>query len=156
MDLAIIPTRWVSNDVKLLTYYGFVTGVVSGQLTLEPPTGHFCPNVNVTYTCHGSQVELMSWSAKPYISGNDAINYSPGFIYANNETMIFIEGTDNRFFSSLTSIMFNRHDVTVANITTTLRVITSGLDNGTNITCETYRGRNRSRSSSILYFAGMY
>ena len=136
--------------------YDFKTGNVSGQPTLEPPTGHFCPNVNVTYTCHDSQVELMSWSAKHYISGNDVINYSPGFIYANNETMILIEGTDNHFFSSLTSIMFNRHDVTVANITTTLRVITSGLDNGTNITCEICRGIKRSQSSSILYFVGMH
>ena len=130
------------------------TGNVSGELTLEPPTGRFCPNVNVTYTCYDSQVDLMRWTAEPYITRTDAIRYSPAYI--NNETMIFIEGTDNHFFSSLTNIMFNRHDVTVANITTTLRVITSGLDNGTNITCVTYKGIKRSQSSSILYFVGKY
>ena len=91
----------------------------------------------------------MSWIAKPYIS---KIRYLPQY----NDTMIFSEGTDNRFFSSLTSIMFNRDDVTVANITTSLRVTTSGLDNGTNITCVTYRGIKRSQSSSVLYFVGMY
>ena len=42
-------------------------------------------------------------------------------------------------------------NINVANITTTLTVITSGLDNGTNITYVTYKGVTKSQSSSILY-----
>jgi hypothetical protein len=95
----------------------------------------------------------MSWLAEPYISGNDVINFSPGLIYASNSSMVFIEGANNHFFSKLTGIMFNSDNINVANITTTLTVVTSGLDNGTNITCVTYRGVTKSQSSSILYFA---
>ena len=69
--------------------------------------------------------------------------------------MVFIEGANNHFFSKLTSIMFNSDNINVANITTTLTVVTSGLDNGTNITCVTYRGVTKSQSSSILRFAGI-
>ena len=128
---------------------------VSGQPALEPPTSQFCPDINVTYTCNDDQVDLMSWLAEPYISGNDVINYSPGLIYASNSSMVFIEGANDQFFSSLMSIMFNSNNINVANITTTLTAITSGLDNGTNMTCVTYRGVTKSQSSSILYFASM-
>ena len=47
--------------------------------------------------------------------------------------------------------MFISDNINVANITTTLTVITSGLDNGTNITCVTYKGVTKSQSFSILY-----
>ena len=102
------------------------TGTVSGQSTLEPPTSPFCPDINIPYTCNDGQVNLMSWLAEPYISGN---NYAPGLIHANNESMVFIEGANNHFFSNLSSIMFNSDNINVANITTILTAITSGLDN---------------------------
>ena len=41
--------------------------------------------------------------------------------------MVFIEGANNHFFSKLKSIMFNSDNINVANITTTLTVITSAL-----------------------------
>ena len=98
----------------------------------------------------------MSWSAEPYLAGNDIINYSPGLIYVNNETMTLMEETTkNNFSSRLMSIIFNRTDINVADITTTLTFKTSGVRNGTNIMCTTYRRSKISQSSSILYFAGM-
>ena len=39
-------------------------------------------------------------------------------------------------------------------MTTILTVITSGIENGTNITCLTYRGGYPLVSSAVLYFAG--
>ena len=99
----------------------------------------------------------MSWSAEPYLAGNAIINYSPGLIYyVNNETMTLMEETTkNNFSSRLMSIIFNRTDINVADITTTLTFKTSGVRNGTNIMCTTYRRSKISQSSSILYFAGM-
>ena len=76
-------------------------GTVSGQPALEPPTSQFCPDINITYTCNDDQVDLMSWLAEPYISGNDVINYAPGLIHTNNESMVFIEGANNNFFSTI-------------------------------------------------------
>ena len=130
-------------------------GSVSGKLTLEPPTVFFCPDVNVTYTCHDDQVDLMSWSAEPYFTENDIL-YSPGLIYVNNESVVFIEGTNKNFISSLMTIVYNSDNTEVANITTTLTVITRSLENGTNITCLTNRRLKKSQSFSILYFAGIY
>ena len=136
----------------LLSVAGCI-GSVSGKLTLEPPTGFFCPDVNVTYTCHDDQVDLMSWFAKPYFTENDIL-YSPGLIYVNNESVVFIEGTNKNSISSLMTIVYNSDNIDVANITTTLTVITRGLGNGTNITYLTNRRLNRLQSFSILYFAG--
>ena len=136
----------------LLSVAGCI-GSVSGKLTLEPPTGFFCPDVNVTYTCHDDQVDLMTWSAKPYFTENDIL-YSPGLIYVNNESVVFIEGTNKNFISSLMTIVYNSDNIEVANITTTLTVITRGLGNATNITCLTNRRLNISQSFSLLYFAG--
>ena len=95
----------------------------------------------------------MSWSAEPYFTRNDIL-YSPGLIYVNNESVVFIEGTNKNFISSLMTIVYNSDNIEVANITTTLTVITRGLGNGTNITCLTYRRVEKSQSFSILYFAG--
>ena len=89
----------------------------------------------------------MSWSAKPYFTENDIL-YSPGLIYVNNESVVFIEGTNNNFISSLMTIVYNSDNIDVANITTTLTVITRGLGNGTNITCLTYRRVEKSQSFS--------
>ncbi|CAI8001986.1 hypothetical protein GBAR_LOCUS3294, partial [Geodia barretti] len=57
-------------------------GSISGQPTLVPPTGYFCPNVNVTYTCHDSNVTSMTWFAE---NRNRGIPYVPGF--TSNESM---------------------------------------------------------------------
>ena len=150
-SLVLVFKRLVNHLLceMLLSVAGCI-GSVSGKLTLEPPTGYFCADVNVTYTCHDDQVDLMSWSAKPYFTENDIL-YSPGLIYVNNESVVFCKN----FTSSLMTIVYNSDNIEVANITTTLTVITRGLGNGTNITCLTNRRLNRSQSFSLLYFAGI-
>ena len=95
----------------------------------------------------------MSWSAELYFTRNDIL-YSPGLIHVDNESVVFIEGTNKNFTSSLMTIVYNSDNIDVANITTTLTVITRGLGNGTNITCLTYRRVEKSQSFSFLYFAG--
>ena len=61
----------------------------------------------------------MSWSAEPYFTENDIL-YSPGLIYVNNESVVFIKGTNKNFISSLMTIVYNSDNIEVANITTTL------------------------------------
>ena len=119
-------------------------GCVSCQPTLEPPTGHFCPEVNVTYSCHDSQVMAMAWFAEPYFSGNQGIKYAPGF------TTNVTRKRGDYFYTQATSFSVDMEKNMFLSVTTTLTVITSGLENGTNITCLTTRGGG----SSILYFAG--
>ena len=124
-------------------------GFVTCQPSVEPPTGHFCPEVNVTYTCHDSLVTAMTWFAEPYFSGNQGIKYAPGF--TTDETM----KKGDYFYTQATSFSVDIEKNTFMNVTTTLTVVTSGLENGTNILCLTTRGGGlKLVSSSILYFAG--
>ena len=59
------------------------------------------------------------------------------------------------FYSKATNFSVDMEEKTFLSVTTTLTVITSGLENGTNITCLTTSGGGvRLVSSSILYFAG--
>ena len=126
------------------------TGTGSGQPTLEPPTGHLCPEFNVTYTCHDSLVTAMIWFAEPYFSGNQGITYAP--VSITNETM----KKGDYFYSKATDFIVNFETEKFENVTTTLTIVTSGLENGTNITCQTTRGGGlKLVSSSILYFAGI-
>ena len=125
-----------------------LTVCVNCQPTLEPPTGLFCPEVNVTYTCHDSLVTAMTWFAEPYFSGNQGIKYAPGF--TTDETM----KKGDYFFSKATNFSVDMEKNMFLSVTTTLTVITSGLENGTNIRCLTTRSSLKLVSSSILYFAG--
>ena len=126
----------------------FLSGSVSGQPNLEPPTGYFCPNVNVTYTCHDSNVSSMTWYAEPYISRSLGIQYAPGF--TSNESMKKYDS----FYAQAINFSVDIETEMFISVTTILTVITSGIENGTNITCLTYRGGYPLVSSSILYFAG--
>ncbi|CAI8056316.1 hypothetical protein GBAR_LOCUS30677 [Geodia barretti] len=119
-----------------------------GQPTLEPPTGYFCPNVNITYTCHDSQVTEMTWFAEPYFSGNQGIRYAAVSI---NQT----KNIGDSFYTQATSFSVDIETEKFISVTTILTVITRGIENGTNITCLTYRGGYPLVSSSILYFADL-
>ena len=119
-----------------------------GQPTLEPPTDYFCPDVNVTYTCHDSNVSSMTWHAEPHISRSLGIQYAPGF--TSNESMKKYDS----FYSQATNFSVDIETGKFISVTTILTVIASGIENGTNITCLTYRGGYPLVSSSILYFAG--
>ena len=65
----------------------------------------------------------------------------------------------NKYLSAtLVNITQRNMTAEMADLTTSLIVITDGLKNGTNITCQTFRIINGilsvSRSTSTLYFAG--
>ena len=103
--------------------------------------------MNVTYTCHDSQVDFLSWSAHPYFFGNRAFFYGPG---GATETRRITE----YFYTEATSVDVDVENVTFVDVTTNLRVVTSGVQNRTNISCITYRGDESRLTSSVLYFAG--
>ena len=58
------------------------------------------------------------------------------------------------FYTQATNFSVDIETEKFISVTTILTVITSGIENGTNITCVTYRGGYPLVSSSILYFAG--
>ncbi|CAI8040829.1 hypothetical protein GBAR_LOCUS22704 [Geodia barretti] len=128
--------------------YAVLTGS-HGQPTLDPPTGYFCPDVNVTYTCHDSNVTTMTWYAEPHISG-PGILYVPGY---TSESMKKYDG----FYAQITNFSEDIETEKFISVTTILTVITSGIENGngTNITCVTYRGGYPLVSSSVIYFADL-
>ena len=88
----------------------------------------------------------MAWYAEPHIPKNQGIQYAPGF--TSNESM----KKDDSFYSQATN--FSMEAGRFVSVTTILTVITSGIENGTNITCLTFKGGHPLVSSSILYFAG--
>ena len=114
---------------------------------MEPQTGHFCPDVNVTYICHDSNVTVMAWYADPYL-GKQGIPYVPGYI--RNETMM----KNGMFYAQATNFSEDIETGEFISVTTILIVIVGGIENGTNIRCLTVRDGYRLVSSSILYFAG--
>ncbi|CAI8023840.1 hypothetical protein GBAR_LOCUS13914 [Geodia barretti] len=136
--------------MRVLCFCSFILYVVlignHGQPTLEPPTGYFCPNVNVTYTCHDSNVTSMTWFAE---NRNRGIPYVPAF--TSNESMKKYDS----FYTQATNFSVDIETEKFISVTTILTVITSGIENGTNITCVTYRGGYPLVSSSILYFADL-
>ena len=91
----------------------------------------------------------MAWFAEPYFSGNQGIKYAAGF------TTNVTKKRGDYFYTQATSFSVGMEKNMFLSVTTTLTVITSGLENGTNITCLTTRGGGlKLVSSSILYFAG--
>ena len=147
---AIEYLKALASPYRTVTKFNtfFLSGSVSGQPNLEPPTGHFCPNVHITYTCHDSNVTSMTWFAEPHISRNRGIPYVPGFI--SNESMKKYDS----FYTQATNFSVDIETEKFISVTTILTVITSGIENGTNTTCLTFRGGYPLVSSSILYFAG--
>jgi hypothetical protein len=91
----------------------------------------------------------MTWYAEPHISGNPGIQYAPG--YTSNESMKKYDS----FYAQVTNLSEDIEAQKFISVTTILTVITSGIENGTNITCLTYRGGHPLVSSSILYFADL-
>ena len=72
--------------------------------------------------------------------------------YATNET----RKKGDTFYAQDIIFSVDMETEKFISVTTILTVITSGIENGTNITCLTYRGGDQMVSSSVLYFAGNY
>ena len=131
----------------------FCSSLVWGQLTLYPPSIHACPNETVTYYCHGSQISVIRWEVPPYISQGDPIQYVSDplggilTIHMNRKEI---------FFATLTNITRLNVNESVADMTTSLMIITYGIENKTNITCQVAtRDFQALKSSSTLYLTGL-
>ena len=87
----------------------------------------------------------------------DPIKYVSAIYLLNSETIQhFPMNRSNQFFASLTNITNYDTEEGVADMTTSLTVVTDGLENGTIITCLAITGDLRvSSSSSSLYIAGL-
>ena len=96
-------------------------------------------------------MDLVSWTAYPYFYGNGRVLYAPGL------TNTLRKISDN-FYTEATNVTEDLVNETFVEVTTVLTVITSGLQNGTNISCRSHRevGAKLNVSYSLLYFAGMY
>ena len=113
-----------------------------------------CLNETVTYTCHDSQVKIVKWVVEPYVPESDPI------IFAASLT-VSPEGSEllNRtpVLATLTSVMNKRGNNMsgcMADMTTTLTVNTTEVENKTNITCQTQKGIHFLSNSTFLYIAG--
>ena len=126
----------------------FRSSVGWGQPTLYPLSIHACPNETVTYYCHGSQISVIAWVVPPYITWADPIQYAAEIL-----TAIHMNRED-KFFATLTNI--TRLNGSVADMTTSLKIITYGIRNETTITCKVVtRDFQKPQSSSTLYLTGL-
>ena len=127
------------------------TIILCEQPILQPPTFHVCPNEIVTYTCYDRQIEAMDWIAEPYITAFDPIKYTASTAPLDLGSPPI--NRTNHFYASHLNITQYNMTTRSGDLTTSLTVITDGLENGTNITCQTTRTRKiTSRSSSKLCY----
>ena len=128
-------------------------GTVYGLPTLHPVSHYACPNDVVTFICHGMQASEISWIVEPQIPRMVPIKYT----LAEHSVGIgqhLLKNLTNHFFASLTNV--TNIEGEVADMTTSLTVVTDGLENGTNITCSTLTiDLKTPSSSSFLYMAGL-
>lgn len=141
LTLSIIP---VSSDIIHTVY---------GKPTLDPLVFHACPNESVTFTCSHSQITLMEWRVEPYTDEDDEISYIPSQM-VDDPGPVTMNSTNSVLMSQL--VHFSKINETFANITTKLTVRSSGVRNGTNITCTILTGIGSGRCDvvGILHFAG--
>ena len=139
--------------VSTVSYTVLCSGIFCGQPSLRPLM-YSCPNETVTYTCHDSQVKSINWIVVPYVPESDPI------IFAASQTVSPLGNEPlNRtpVLATLTSVMNKRgNDVSgwMADMTTTLTVNTTEVENKTNITCQTQKGIHFLFNSTFLYIAG--
>ena len=113
-----------------------------------------CPNETVTYTCHDSQVKSIQWVVEPYVPESDPITFAASLTVSpeGNEPL-----SRTPVVATLISLMNksgNNVSEWMADMTTTLTVNTSEVENKTNITCQTQRGIAFPSTSTFLYIAG--
>ncbi|CAI8012625.1 hypothetical protein GBAR_LOCUS8093, partial [Geodia barretti] len=140
--------RQSSAMIHLLIFSGVILRVW-GQPTLYPLSIHACPNETVTYNCHGSQISVIAWEVSPYIPRADPIQYAAD-VHGGMSGAINMNRED-KFFATLTNI--TRLNGSVADMTTSLMIITYGIQNKTTIIClvVTRDSQEPQSSSSTLY-----
>ena len=125
--------------------------MVFGQPTLNPLYYHVCPDENATFVCHASQVRVIMWEVKQYFTS--PMQYFAEHLDRPDLTKPI--NRENKFFATLTNS--SRRNGAAADMTTSLLIVTNGLENGTNITRRIGTNNFKTHlSSSILYFAGSH
>ena len=121
-----------------------------GEAIIHPSVIYARPNETVTYHCHGSQIRVILWEVQPYITLANPMQYVAELttLPAGRLPM----DREDKFFANLINI--TRLDGKVADMTTSLTIISNGIENKTNITCRIKSGNFQEfHSSSVLYFA---
>ena len=131
---------WAVSPAESTTY---------GLSNLTPEKVFCCPNETVKFTCSGERVWGMEWSAEPFISKSEAIKYIIMQLSGDAEPV----NRSNIFFSEVPYL--KRWDENTADMITILRVRTSEMLNGTNITCSILLERDIHYNWAILYVAGL-
>ena len=80
------------------------------------------------------------------------LTYIPSLMMAD-PGLLTMNSTDNIFHSTL--VHFDRIDKHFANMTSTLTVATSGVRNGTNVTCITLVGTDVCNMTATIYVTGL-
>ena len=97
----------------------YLTGIqyCSGKPTLRPASVHTCPNETVTFTCHDTQIVAIAWELDMYIKNTGLLTFS--FSQPVGSHGVAHMGMISANLSEVT-----RRNGTVADITTTLTIIT--------------------------------
>ena len=141
----------------VLAIHALYIGYVCGAPDLQPETQYFCPNEIGKYTCHDQQILAMDLIAEPYIPAYDPIKFVASTAKLNEgESINHTEYLSARLLN-ITGRNMTAEMAVVADMTASLRAVTSGLKNRTNITCQTFKIVNEvlsvSRSTSTIYIA---
>ena len=128
----------------------YIRRLCTGEPALQPLSFHSCPNESVTFTCSDSQVSVMKWKVEPRPMGVD-LTYVPSQMMGD-QGRLTMNSTDNVLLSTL--VHFDRIDENFANMTISLTVATSGMRNGTNVTCITLVGNDECKMTATIYDTG--
>lgn len=114
------------------------------SVTLCPEEG------SVRFVCYESDISALFWIVEPYISYYHPVVFPSSEINANSLPI----RPRGPITARVTNLTRNGDTLSVADIVSELIVNRSGIDSGTVITCQTYRGIDKSQTSSSLFYAG--
>ena len=121
--------------------------LIGGEPTLQPTSVYSCPNEIVDFTCWDSQVHVLEWIVEPYIPEVDGLVYA-----AQLDTESSSMNRSDIFFSKVINI--SRRTQAVADLTISIRIKTSGVDNVTVVKCRSLLDRQEFEATSTIYIAG--
>ena len=129
----------------------YTSQLCTGEPALQPLSFHSYPNESATFTCSDSQVSVMKWEVKPYTTRDGDLTYAASVIIAD-PGLLTMNSTDNVLHST---VVFDKIDEDFANMTSTLTVATSGVRNGTNVTCVSLVGNDECNMTATIYVSGL-
>ena len=131
--IGLLIQGWI---LEIALSANYTRQICTGEPALQPLSFHSCPNESATFTCSDSKVSFLTWKVEHYTPSDGHLSYAAKLLKADTE-LLTLNSTDNVFHSTL---VFDQIDENFANMTSTLTVSTSGVRNGTNVTCTTLVG----------------